>query len=505
MMAVWACVLTGLVLLTASPAAADVRMPRVLSDHMVLQCGVPLPVWGWAGAGEEVTVKLGQNEAKATADAAGKWMVKLPALEAGGPLEMTVTGKNTIRITDILVGEVWLCSGQSNMEFGLNGTDNGAQAVAEANYPQMRLFHVQKATSGQPVQDVTAAWAVCSPQTAGGFTAVGYFFGREIHKALNVPVGLINSSWGGTRIEPWTPPEGFAAVPKVEGIAKQIEQANQQYVAALPPSLDALEAWIPAARKALAAGAPVPPMPAVAQHAMNNSGQPTGLYNAMIYPLVPFAIRGALWYQGESNCGEGMLYYEKMKALIGGWRQLWGEGDFPFYYVQLAPYRYGPDATKLPGIWEAQVATLSVPNTGMAVTTDIVGNVGDIHPRNKVDVGKRLSLWALAKTYKRDGIVYSGPLYKAMEVGLNEITVEFDQVGGGLASRDGQPLTCFEIAGKDGKFAPAQARIEGNTVVVSAKEVAEPESVRFAWTQDAQPNLMNKEGLPASPFRAGKQ
>jgi sialate O-acetylesterase len=302
----------------------------------------------------------------------------------------------------------------------------------------------------------------------GDFTAVGYFFGRHLHQELDVPIGLIGSNWGGTRIEPWTPPEGFQQVPALKDIADNLAS-----------------------------------YPAKNDQGQVNHQTPLALYNGMIAPLVPYSIRGALWYQGESNNGEGMLYHEKMKALIGGWRTLWNDPDMPFYFVQLAPYRYGGDATRLAGIWEAQQATLSVPHTGMAVTVDI-GNVTDIHPRNKQDVGRRLALWALAKDYGRKDLVYSGPLYKSMRVDGDSIRISFDYLGGGLVSRDGKPLTHFTIAGADGKFVAAQAEINGDVVVVHADEVKEPKAVRFAWHEEAEPNLSNKSGLPASPFRTDK-
>ncbi len=490
-------------LLATVPALADVKLPHVIGSHMVLQRDTGLPVWGWAEPGEAVTVKLGQHEAKATADAKGKWMVKLPAMKAGGPYEMTVTGKNTVKLTDILVGEVWVASGQSNMEFAVRGVVRAPAEIAAAKYPQIRLFHVPKRPAGRPMADVNAAWRPCGPKTIPGFSAVAYFFGREIHRELKVPVGLIHTSWGGTRIEPWTPPVGFQSVPKVQGIAQHVEKVKSNYRTGLGRALDRFEVWVAAARKALADGTPVPPMPPGLKHPLNSHGQPTGLYNGMVHPLVPFAIRGALWYQGESNNGEGMLYHEKMKALITGWRKVWGQGEFPFYYVQLAPYRYGGSALRLPGIWEAQAATLAVPNTGMAVIVDI-GNVRDIHPRNKQDVGKRLALWALAKDYGRKDLVYSGPLYKAMKAEDGKIRITFDHVGGGLATRDGKPPSHFQIAGADKKFVDAQAIIDGKTVVVSAAAVAKPVAVRYAWQQLAVPNLMNKEGLPTSPFRTDK-
>jgi sialate O-acetylesterase len=504
----WLCV-------AAAPAVADVKLPHVLGSNMVLQRDVPLPVWGWADPGEAVTVKLGRHEASATADAAGKWMVNLPAMVAGGPHEMTVSGRNTIRLTDILVGEVWICSGQSNMEMGLGVVENGEQEVAAANYPNIRLYHVPRTTAGQPAPDIDATWRPCSPENIsaggwGGFSAVAYFFGRELHKQLGVPVGLINASWGGTRIEPWTPAEGFALVPKLRDIVDEIEQANRNYEKQLPALLDAIESWVAATRQALAEGQTLlPPPPEWPRHPLDSNGRPTGLYNGMVHPLVPFAIRGAIWYQGEANVvsGDGLAYHEKMKALIGGWRAVWNEGDFPFYFVQLAPFNYNlywrdlsPD--ELPRLWEAQTASLSIPDTGMAVTIDI-GDGRDIHPKNKQEVGRRLALWALAKTYGREGLVYSGPLYKSMSVENGKIRIRFDHVGGGLASRDGQPLNWFEVAGADRRFVKAHAEIDGDTIVVWSEDVPEPVGVRFAWHMlpEPIPNLINKEGLPASPFR----
>ena len=489
--------------LLAAPAAADVRLPKVIGSHMVLHQGQELPVWGWAEPGERVTVTLGGKQAEAVAAAGGKWMLKLPAMEAGGPHTMTVKGRNTLTLTDILIGEVWVGSGQSNMEFSVRGTKDSAKEIAAAKFPNIRLFHVPKLPSGNPEDDVNASWRPCDPNSVQHFSAVLYFFGRELHRELKAPVGLIATSWGGTRIEPWTPPEGFMAVPKLEGILKHVQAADANYRKALGGTLDQLEAWIPQARKAIAANAPVPTMPRIAGHPLANAGAPTGLYNGMVYPIVPFAIRGAIWYQGESNRGDAMMYFEKMKALIAGWRHVWKQGDFPFLFVQLAPFTYGGSVTALPEIWEAQTATLALPNTGMAVITDI-GNLKDIHPRNKQDVGKRLALGALAKDYGRKDLVYSGPLYKSMKVEGGKIVLSFDHVGGGLVARDGKPLSHFQIAGADKVFHPAEAAVEGDTVVVTCDGVKEPLAVRFGWHQLAEPNLMNKEGLPASPFRTDR-
>lgn len=463
----WAAVAACLLL----PASlqAEVKLPAIFGDHMVLQREMPIPVWGWDKPGTEVTVTLGDTSAKATAGEDGRWMVKLPAQKAGGPHTVKVSGSSDVTFNDVLIGEVWLCSGQSNMEWTVARSANPQEEIANGNHPRIRHIKIPHVPADKPQQDVKAGpWQAATPETVGNFTAVGYYFARELQKELGVPIGLIGSNWGGTRIEPWTPPQGFKAVPALKDIASNLEN-----------------------------------YPARNAEGKINHQSPLALYNGMIAPLVPYAIRGALWYQGESNNGEGMLYAEKMKALITGWRDLWQQPDLPFYYVQLAPYTYGGDPERLAGIWEAQTAALSIPNTGMAVTVDI-GNIKDIHPTNKQDVGKRLALWALAKTYGKDRLVYSGPLYKSVKFDGSKAVVSFDHVGSGLVSRDGKPLTWFQVAGKDGKFVDATATIEGNTVVVQSPEVSEPTAVRFAWHQTAEPNLSNREGLPASPFRTDK-
>ncbi len=433
---------------------ADVTLPKVIGSHMVLQRDRPLPIWGWAAPGEEVTVKLDEATATAKADAQGNWKVVLSAVKADGKAHsMTISGKNKIELDDILIGEVWIGSGQSNMEFGLASSIGGKEAVAAANCPQIRLLHVEKVQAPQPARDIVVAggvkrkkgqpappavtgpaWKVCTPQNVPGFSAVLYYFGHRLHKDLDVPVGLINSSWGGSPIEAWI----------VQG------------------------------------------------------PKGGGMYNGMIAPLEPFAIRGTIWYQGEANVKIGLNYADKMKALIEGWRKVW-DCDSPFYFVEIAPYA-GYKAS-LPSLWEAQVASLKIPNTGMVVTTDLVEDINNIHPKNKLDVGNRLALWALAKDYGKKDLVYSGPLYKSMKVEGNKIRLSFAHFGGGLKSRDGKPLTEFEVAAADGKFVPAEATIDGDTVVVQAKEVATPTQARFGWRNVANPNLINKEGLPASPFQ----
>lgn len=489
-------------------AFAQVKLPRIFSNNMVLQRDMPAPIWGWATAGEQITVTLTKQDSTevvhsetAKTDEKGNWQVVLPATAVGGPYTLKVVGSNTVELTDILFGEVWVCSGQSNMGWTVNASKNPEAEITAANYPNIRLFHIPNKSSGLPAPDVHSQWHPTVPETVRHFSAVAYYFGRHLHKELDVPIGLIDTSWGGTRIEPWTPPEGFASVPALASISKEIQDINENYRAELPQKLQAIETWIAKTRKALEKDDVIFQMPEN-EHALNPHQRPTALYNSMVYPIVPIAIRGALWYQGESNAREGMMYHEKMKALINGWREVWKQGNFPFYFVQLAPWG-GYDKnnpTLLPRFWEAQTATLAVPNTGMVVTTDI-GNIRDIHPKNKQDVGLRLALWALAKTYGQDDLVPSGPLYKSMEVDGSTIRLSFDYVGGGLMSRDDQPLTWFQIAGEDQQFVEAVAEIDGDTIVVSSEAVQAPVAVRFGWDQIAEPNLMNKEGLPASPFR----
>lgn len=505
-----------LLLFTGTIAHPDVTLPRVIGSNMVLQRDMQVPIWGWASAGEEVTITL-RAEAEGSqpvstitviADAEGNWQTKLPTMAAGGPYTLQIKGNNTLELTNILFGEVWVCSGQSNMQWSVSASKDSEAEIAAGMYPKIRLFYVPRVASGLLQQDVAADWHETTPETVANFSAVAYYFGRKLYKNLDVPIGLINTSWGGTRIEPWTPPAGFASVPALKSISKEIQEAHANYRAQLPEKLKQVEVWIAETREALETGAQLTQMPEN-RHPLRHHTRPTGIYNSMVHPLIPYAIRGAIWYQGESNLREGMGYHKKMKALINGWREVWGQGDFPFYFVQLAPFNYtqrfnyrGPDGGQffLPRIWEAQAATLALPNTGMAVTTDI-GNLKDIHPRNKQEVGRRLALWALAKTYGKDDVTHSGPLYKSMAVEGNAIRLTFDHVGSGLTSRDDEPLTWFEIAGEDKQFVEAQATIDGNTIVVSSDTVANPVIVRFGWHESAEPNFVNNEGLPASPFR----
>jgi sialate O-acetylesterase len=487
----------GAALAVSATLCADVKLSNIFSDNMVFQRDAEVPVWGWAAPGEKVTVKIAGKEVPALPDTKGRWLVKLPAMGASSaPLEMTVSGKNTVTVKNILVGEVWLCSGQSNMGLMVGRALNPDKETAAADYPLIRQFRVSNTLSAFPQDNVIGSWSACSPETVKIFTAAGYFFAREIYKKLNVPVGIINSSWGGSRIEPWTAPEGFAAEPEFEGPDGQPLNYLAVYKSGRPAYLDKIEKWVKDAREAAAKNEnPADPMPTY------GFTEPCAIFNTMINPIAGYTIKGAIWYQGESNHADKFSYYFKMKALIGGWRRIWGEGDFPFYFAQLAPFNYkaGED---LPLIWEAQTKALDIPNTGMIITNDITENIKDIHPRNKQDVGKRLAALALARTYGFKDTVFSGPVHKSSKTDGEKIVIEFDCAGSCLASRDKKELTCFEIAGPDKNFAKAEAKITGkNTVEVSSPDVKAPVAVRFAWDEIAQPNLMSSDGLPAGAFR----
>ncbi len=497
----------ALVLLISLSTQADVRLPGFFNDHMVLQREKPIPIWGWAKPGEKVTVALsGGSTATATANADGRWKVALESMPAGGPHTLTARGSNKIEIKDVLIGEVWLCSGQSNMEWSVRGSLNPDEEAAAAKHPLIRHIKVARKTSGLPLEDLSAEWQVCSPETVPNFTAAGYFMARKLHQELGVPIGLINSSWGGTRIEPWTPIEGFRKVPALTDILNQVSLTrpeNPAYQQRLKKYLAATEDWVAETRTTLVAKRPAPAFPAELTPLTRHT-DPTALFNAMLAPIVGYGMRGAIWYQGESNHSEGMLYHEKKKALVRGWREIWGIGDFPFYYVQIAPYHYGSeDPAILARFWEAQAASLEIPNTGMIVTSDI-GNVKDIHPRNKQEVGRRLALLALKNDYGKQDLVASGPVFESLKIEGAQLRLKFKHAAGGLKSRDGKPLSHFELIGEQAEFVRADARIEGDSILLSTKGVRQPAAMRFAWHKLAEPNLANGAGLPASAFRAGE-
>lgn len=470
--------LTTLVLFS-TPCLADVRLPKILDSNMVLQRESEVAIWGWADPGEQVQVACDwlTEKLNTTADADGRWLVTVKTGNAGGPHAMVVTGNNRIPLEQILFGEVWIASGQSNMEMPLikvsnayTGIQDAEKEVEAANYPNIRLFQVGNYSSKEPLDDVEPGitmygippapcqWQSCRPETVSTFSSAAYFFARELHKQLDVPIGIIDASWGGTSAEAWTPASGLETL----GLTADLEQARD-----LPQKAD---------RKV-----------------------PTRLYNGMIHPLRRFKIKGVIWYQGEGNTRRADGYHKLFSTMIDQWRKAFGD-EFPFYFVQIAPYNYSN--VNAAYLREAQLETLSVPRTGMVVTMDI-GNLTDIHPKNKQEVGRRLALWALAKDYGRD-VVFLGPIYKEAVVEGGKIRVKFDHAGSGLATHDGQAPSHLEVAGRDKVFHPATGVIDGSELVVSCDEVVEPVAVRYAFTSRATPNLINKEGLPASPFRTDR-
>ncbi|QDT13260.1 sialate O-acetylesterase [Planctomycetes bacterium K23_9] len=497
---------------STTTSQAEVRLPGFFGDSMVLQQQKELPIWGWADSGEKVTVSLGDETGTTTADDQGKWRVVLAARNASHqPVVLSVRGTNTIELKDILIGEVWLCSGQSNMEWTVRSSSNAADEIAAADYPMIRHIKIGKRPSPVPLDDIKSTWQVCSPATAGSFTACGYFMARQLVKELDVPIGLVNSSWGGTRVEPWTPPIGFQKVDALQGIHESVmartpgTERNQKLAS---KHIADIQAWLAAAKVAIADDKMVSPSPAFpSQLAPFKTHQdPTMLYNGMIHALVGFPIRGAIWYQGESNHAEGMLYTEKKKALINGWRELWGQGDFSFYYVQIAPYQYGQeDAEILAQFWEAQAAVKDVvANTDMVVINDIA-TLGNIHPPNKQDVGKRLALLALKNDYGKD-VVAQSPEMESVSIAGDSLTITFKNAGGGLKTRDGKSPTHFELIGVGSNgYQDAVAKIQGNTVVLTSDQVTKPTAFRFAWGKLAEPNLTGGTGLPVGAFRGGDE
>jgi sialate O-acetylesterase len=491
---------------TASTVWAEVKLPAVFADNMVLQREIRIPVWGTAEPGEQVTVTVDDQRGTATADAEGRWRTEIGPVLSGGPYEMTVAGKNRITFRNVVVGEVWICSGQSNMEMAVGnstkawgGVRNAQEEIASGNFPMIRHFGVKKAVAGKPQNNLQGQWVVATPETVGEFTAVGYFFGREIHKALGVPVGLIHTSWGGTPAESWTSAPALAADPALASIVADWEKKRAEYPAALEKYRQQLSEWNQAAQEAEAEGRPAPEQPKPPDNPYGNPWRAAGLYNAMIAPLMPYGIRGAIWYQGESNAGRAEQYRKLFPAMIQDWRRAWGQGNFPFLFVQLAGFEnpWG-QKNRWPYLREAQLLTLSLPKTGMAVAIDI-GDQYDIHPRNKQDVGRRLALAAQAVAYGRD-IAYSGPIFESMQIQDSKVRLRFRHAKGGLVALGGK-LRGFEIAGEDRQFVPAQAKTDGETVIVTSDKVNNPVAVRYAWADFPECNLYNKAGLPASPFR----
>ncbi len=639
-----ACLIVTICLVLTPTARSEVRLPAVFGSHMVLQQQDTVPIWGWADPGEKVQVKADwlEQDVEATAAPDGAWRVAVRTPAAGGPYSLTVSGTNIIRLEDVLIGEVWVCSGQSNMEWSFaHGVFNGEAEVAAANWPFIRLFKVTHAIKPEPQTDCVGTWEVCTPETVKSFSAVGYLFGRELARTLDVPIGLIQSSWGGTPAESWTSEASlrslgdfndgldalkaereqagalaerqareseqwwktadgldpgcggkWASVPLEEGewgtivvpspweehglpgfdgivwLRREVDLpaawAGRELVLDFGPIDDMDETfvngtrvgtvqevgrWQEARRYAVPASAVKAGKNTLAVRVLDTGGAggllgkanqlrlypagdesgavslagewryrvgvaldklpkypagsaidphwPSVLYNGMIAPIVPFGIRGAIWYQGESNAGRPAQYARLFPAMIRDWRTVWNRPDFPFYFVQIAPYNYNDTKGNVPALRDAQRRTLDVPNTGMVVTLDI-GDVGNIHPANKQEVCRRLGLWALAKTYDRNPGLCSGPLYRSLTVEGNRVRLSFDHVGQGLVA--GAPLDNFEICGADGQYVPAQAQIDGTTLLVWSEGVPAPVAVRYAWKDTAGATLFNSAGLPASSF-----
>jgi sialate O-acetylesterase len=482
----------------ALAARAEVKLPALFSDHMVLQAGAAVPVWGWAGADEEVTVSFAVQTKKTKAGADGKWMVKLDRLDPSAEARvLTAAGVNTLTVKDVLTGEVWLGSGQSNMALNVGAVNNAEAEIAAATWPQIRMFKVNSSSAATPQEDCAGTWQVCSPATVRLYSAAAYFFGRELHRTLGVPVGLINSSVGGTPIESWISLEAQQKSPALKASAEAQIREEQAFDpaaahAAYEKKVAALDKETPAGREALSHL-----RDPVAMRKVRGAGG--GLFNGKIAPLIPYALRGVIWYQGEANSApvKAPLYRYQLPALIADWRARWGD-DFPFAWVQLPNFEGGP-ARDWPQVREAMLQTLAVKNTGMAIAIDI-GDPGNIHPKNKQEAGRRLAQWALGEVYARKVPSSSGPLPGGHEVRGGEIVLRFRHVDGGLSAKGGE-LKEFTIAGEDRKWVKAEAKIEGETVIVSSPEVPKPVAVRYAWTNKPEATLFNRAGLPASPFR----
>jgi sialate O-acetylesterase len=483
----------------AATVSAEVKPSALFSDHMVLQQGMPVPVWGTAAPGEAVTVAFNGQTRTATAAPDGKWMVRLDKLQPGGPFEMEISGTNSITLHDVLVGEVWLATGQSNMVFTVSkkaqffaGMLDEDREIAAANYQQIRMFTQRPVKAYTPQTDAIGAWQVCSPDTVPGFSAIGYLFARDLQQRLQVPVGILTVAFGGSTAEAWLPREALAADPQLKPMLDRF---------------DALEAFYKSHPRAMTTDAPPAPQtinarpqtPSLMRDPAEDNHQPTVLFNGMLQPAIPYGVRGAIWYQGESIVGgrHGVeLYPHVMETLVNTWRSLWGEGDFPFYAVQLAGLK---NISNNPMVREQQTKILSLPNTGLAITID-VGDPDNVHPKDKEPVGERLALIALAKTY-HEKVEDSGPVYKSIKIETSAIRIRFAHANG-LMSKGG-PLHGFTIAGADQHFVPANAAIEGDTVVVRSAQVPAPVAVRYAWENyPVEANLYNAAGLPAAPFRS---
>ena len=499
----WCLGLTAALLAGAGrPARADVSLPNIFGSHMVLQQKQKDRVWGKADPGEEVSVSIADQTKSTKAGQDGQWSVVLDPLSVDShPLTMTVKGKNTITFDDVLVGEVWVCSGQSNMQMSVQGSNDADLESLTAQSPQIRLISVPQVGTQEPQDNFNGHWTACTPDTVRNFSAVGYFFGRELHHALHVPVGLINDAWGGSACEAWVNREPPRRRREVQGTARPLG-ADRKGRRRLPPETGRLQRK--PSRRPRPTAKRLPNRRTIPRATLRGNERPGNIYNGVLKPTIGYGIRGAIWYQGETNAGRAYQYRELFPLMIQNWRDEWGIGDFPFYWVQLADFmgeKPEPGESAWAELREAQTMTMSkLPNTGEAVIIDI-GEANDIHPRNKLDVGRRLARWALARDYGVK-IAHHSPQYQEMKKDGKKIVLTIDHVGSGLRTFDVHEPRGFAIAGSDHKFVWAQAKLVGNNKVeVWSDAVAEPVAVRYAWADNPVCNVYSRDGLPLTPFR----
>ncbi len=497
-----------LALATSTYAHADIHLPSIFGDNMVLQQGIENPIWGWADGGEKITIRITGHDKKldAWAGKSKRWQVKLPKLKASNqPIEITIQGKNTITLKNVLVGEVWVCSGQSNMQWPVDASNDPDLEKLSANYPNIRFITVPRIGTQQPQTDFEGQWEPCTPETTGQFSAVGYFFGRQLHQTLGVPVGLIDNAWGGSAAEAWIRRDRLDQLPAAKPYMEQWKKTEADFDEAKMKADYAAKVatWEVRAKKAREAKKSVPNKPRPPRNPLVGQHRPANLYNGVLKPIIGYGIKGAIWYQGESNSGRAKAYRDVFALMIESWRKDWHQGDFSFYWVQLADFR---DEAPSPGdsTWaelrEAQTLALKLPNTGQAVITDL-GEAHDIHPKDKQNVAKRLARWALAKDYGYD-IVHRSPQYKALQRNGNKLVLHFEHVGGGLDTFDVRTPIGFTLAGKDQVFHPAKAKIVGkDRIEVWSEAVPNPAAARYAWADNPVCNVQNREGLPLTPFR----
>jgi len=497
-------------LLVTTPVFAKVTLPPLISDNMLLQQPAAT-LWGKADPGEKVSIRLGELSAEATADDQGNWRLRLEGLKPGEAGTMTVAGKeNRIEVKNVAVGDVWLASGQSNMQWSVSGAANAEEENKAADFPGIRMFTVKRKPAPEPQDQVEGAWSVALPGQISNWSAVGYYFARDLHRNIQTPVGVIHSSWGGTAAESWTPRERLEADPDLAGAVTGWEKRMANYPADKEKYEAALAAWNQEAQEAKAAGREPAAKKPRAPQGPDSPHRPASLYNAMIAGATPYTIKGAIWYQGESNAGKAKFYHQLLTTMVQSWRKAWGN-DFPFFIVQLANFM-APKAEPADSNWaklrEAQrTVARDLPGSGLAVAIDI-GEEKDIHPKNKQEVGRRLSLVARARVYG-EKVVYSGPAFREARFEEGKVIVSFEEgSAAGLKTGDGEPVKGFALAGQDGQFHWAQAVIEtdgaGGRLVVHSGQVAQPVAIRYAWADNPAVNLVNEAGLPAVPFQAEK-